>query len=75
MVLSHEIIFKLINYIFIVTAFLMIFWLLNVFVRNHAIDGCAKNAQYTQQLPNESASATYPITDLYNKCLEDKGIK
>jgi len=75
MVLSYEIVFKLINYILLVTAFLMLFWLLNVFVKNHAIDGCAKYSSYTQQLPNENASVTYPVTDMYNKCLEDKGIK
>lgn len=75
MILSHEIIFKLINYILFITAFLMLFWLLNVFVKNQAIDGCSKNAVYTQQLPNENASVSYPIADLYNKCLKDKGIK
>ena len=75
MIVNQNIIFKLINYILLATAFLMLFWLLNIFVRNHAIDGCAKNVTYTHSLPNENASVTYPIKDLYDKCLEDKGIK
>lgn len=74
MTINHDI-YRVINYIFIAAIAALIFWQVSKFVKNQAIDGCAKNSSYTQEFPNDYAKATYPIADQYSKCLEDKGIK
>lgn len=74
MTLNNDI-YKVINYILLIAIFSLLFWQITVFVKNQAIDGCAKYATYTQELPNENARVIYPIKDLYDKCLQDKGIK
>ncbi|MBI4097742.1 MAG: hypothetical protein HY426_01775 [Candidatus Levybacteria bacterium] len=74
MTINHDI-SRVINYIFVAVVFALIFWQVSIFVRNQAIDGCAKNSSYVQEFPSDNAKATYPITDNYEQCLEDKGIK
>lgn len=68
-------VYRIINYIFVAVIFVLIFWQISIFIRNQAIDGCARNSSYVQEFINDNAKATYPITEHYDNCLEDKGIK
>ena len=67
--------YKIINYLFVAIISALILWQVSSYIRNQAIDGCAKNSNYAQEFPNDFAKATYPIADHYEKCLEDKEIK
>jgi hypothetical protein len=66
---------KILDYILIIAIATVFFFLANTYVRNQAIDGCAKSSSYTQSLVDQNASVTYPVTDMYEKCLQEKGIK
>ncbi|MBI3984453.1 MAG: hypothetical protein HY344_00715 [Candidatus Levybacteria bacterium] len=72
---SRQIIFRIINYILFVISFALIFWLVFLYVKNQAIDECAKASKYTTEVTAENATVSYPVIDFYNKCLEDKGIR
>ncbi|HVT01068.1 MAG TPA: hypothetical protein VHE53_02420 [Patescibacteria group bacterium] len=42
-------------------------------VRNEATYQCATSSKY--EVKSNGATVSYPVTELYKKCLEDKGIK
>ena len=67
--------FKVIDYILIIVAIVVFAYFANNFVRNQAIDGCAKSYVYSQNLIQQNASAEYPMKAMYEKCLKDKGIQ
>ena len=68
-------IYRLLNTIIFAAALVALVWLGNMYIKNQAIDGCAKNSSYSINLPTEGARVTYPVMDAYNQCLKDKGIK
>ncbi len=70
-----QIIFKVISYILLSLAFLGIFLLLTTYLRNQAINDCAKISKYTKQVIEDSATVEYPVNDFYTQCLKDKGIR
>lgn len=73
--LQSSTIFKVINIILVAFAILVFGYLANTFLRNQAIDGCAKNSSYEKNLVSEDAKVTYPVIDIYEQCLKQKGIK
>ncbi len=68
-------IFKIINSFILIAAVVIFAWLLNTYIKNQAIDGCARNSSYSVNLPSQDAKVTYPVTEAYKQCLKDKGIK
>ena len=46
----------------------------NTAEKNSAITECAKISKYEKKLESDSAVVSYPILDVYKKCLHDKGI-
>ena len=38
-----------------------------------AIDDCGRTGQFNKSLPEESATITYPVGDVYQNCLKEKG--
>lgn len=67
--------FKIINSILIFVAIILFALLANTFIRNQAIDQCAKSSTYEKNLVSEDAKVTYPVIDIYEQCLKQKGIK
>lgn len=70
-----QIILKIISYILLSLAFIGVFLLFTTYLRNQAINDCAKISKYTKQVVEDSATVEYPVNDFYTQCLKDKGIK
>ncbi len=68
-------VFKIIDYILIIAIASLVFILANTYIRNQAIDGCARSYIFTQSVSEQNATVSYPMTQEYNKCLQEKGIK
>ena len=68
-------VFKIIDYVLIIAIASLVFMLANTYVRNQAIDGCARAYVFTQTVADQNATVSYPMTQEYNKCLQEKGIK
>lgn len=66
-------IIKIVAIIFILIAFILVNIRVNAFIKNQAIDGCAQAYRYESTLSN-GAIVSYPMTELYEKCLEQKGV-
>lgn len=43
------------------------------YMKQNAIDMCSKSSRYEAKVEDGKATASYPITDVYKKCLKDKG--
>lgn len=61
-----------IGYILFFVAFFLALSRFDTFLKYKAIDDCARISRY--ETTDKNAKVTYPITDLYNSCLEDKGV-
>ncbi len=72
---ANQVIFKVLNYILVLAALIVSFWLFYTYIKNQAIDECAKASKYTTEVEGQNATVSYPVIDFYNKCLEDKGIR
>jgi hypothetical protein len=46
----------------------------DTYLKDKAIDECSRLGTYQKRLDKESATVTYPLEDVYQKCLKDKGI-
>ena len=45
------------------------------YLKIKAIDDCARISKYEKNVTEENAKVTYPLADVYQSCLKDKGIK
>lgn len=45
------------------------------YIKVKAIDECAKISKYEKTVTAENAKVSYPLADVYQSCLKDKGIK
>ena len=43
------------------------------YMKQTAIDTCSKTSRYEAKIDGGKATASYPIEDVYKKCLKDKG--
>lgn len=43
------------------------------YMRIKAVDDCGRVARYERTVKEEGAVVTYPLTDMYQACLQDKG--
>lgn len=41
--------------------------------RERALDNCARISRFEAQIDGGKSKATYPIADVYAKCVKDKG--
>lgn len=64
---------KFIGYIILFVAFYFALTRVDTYLRYKAIDDCAKVSRY--ETSDKNAKVSYPITDMYNTCLAEKGIK
>lgn len=65
---------KIIGFILLFIAFILVLLRADNLIRNQAIDGCAQAYRYEQPINNGNANVSYPMTELYERCLEQKGI-
>lgn len=47
---------------------------IDTFLKDRAIDECAKISKFEKNLPDENAKVSYPVIDIFNDCLKRKGI-
>lgn len=43
------------------------------YLKERAIDNCARISRYQTTLADQNATVWYPIDDIYKQCLRDKG--
>lgn len=46
---------------------------ISAYLKERAIDNCARISRYQTQLTDQNATVWYPIVDVYKQCLRDKG--
>jgi len=71
--LNIQTVIKVIGYIVLFFAFYLVLMRVDTYLRQKAIDDCAKISRY--ETSEKTASFSYPVLDIYNKCLVDKGVK
>lgn len=65
-------IIKVIGFILLFVAFYMGLVRVDAYLKAQAINDCGKISKYERQGKGETAS--YPVLEVYNSCLKDKGI-
>ena len=45
------------------------------YLKIKAIDDCAKIAKYEKTVSADNAKVSYPLQDVYQTCLKEKGVK
>ncbi|MDO8497528.1 MAG: hypothetical protein Q7S61_03210 [bacterium] len=59
-------------------AFVLAVWLgvsrVDQYLKQNAVDECAKVSRYEKTITAENVKLYYPLADVYKNCLKDKGI-
>jgi hypothetical protein len=64
---------KLIGYILLFAISFLTLMRIDSYLHYKAIDECGKVSKY--ETTDKNARVSYPVIDIYEKCLKDKGIK
>lgn len=62
-----------IGYILLFAGLFLALGRVDTYLKYKAIDDCGQISRY--QTKDKNATVTYPITDMYESCLKDKGVK
>lgn len=65
-------VFRAIGFILLFVAFYLVLTRVDLFLKYKAMDDCAKISVY--ESTGEGAKTSYPIPDVYNQCLKQKGL-
>lgn len=67
-----HIIITAIGYILLFVGLFLALGRVDTYLKYKAIDDCGQVSRY--QTKDKTATVTYPITDMYDSCLKDKGV-
>ncbi|MBI2051842.1 hypothetical protein HYT33_03725 [Candidatus Roizmanbacteria bacterium] len=57
----------------ILVAVFLVLSRIDAFLRLKAFNDCALNSRYEKEFPKEGVRVSYPATELYRKCLKERG--
>lgn len=73
-VVSPKIVLSFVAIVVLFIAFYMGLTRVDTYLRNSAVDACAKQSNFTKHDKKQSADISYPIQDVYQACLKKKGL-
>lgn len=73
MTILNRTIYALLILITLIIIFFLAMARIDQYLKIKAIDDCGKMTVFDKNSPNEGVRITYPVQDLYEKCIKDKG--